>query len=353
LGWFLDNSSTVEPQSSVLENDVIAESVIDSSGFGVNFQRAGLGVKTNEYCGNFSHNVGCSRVELHNLIASKGGMYKGKPIGKDKVFNHKVHFSCGKLSCPVCYTSAAVREARKVDGRLKEGSKRFGDVEHIMASLPKKDYGLSYEAMRKRVHEILAIRGVEGGNMIFHGHRGHLPNQYWSPHFHVLGFVSGGYARCRECNRKSNCLKGCGGFDDTSYQNFLKDGYYVKVLGKRKTVLGTAWYELTHASIDVTKKRFHVSTWFGVMGYRNFKVKVEKHKDACPICQYEVGKQRYNGMKHFCLDKDSPDYKSSSLEDYYEDGVPVWESVLTRQESYAISQSSDGSMRSKRRWGDG
>jgi len=140
----------------------------------------------------------------------------------------------------------------------------------------------------------------------------------------VLGFILGGYSRCRRCKRKWNCLAGCGGFDDRSYQNFLKDGFYVKVLGKRKTVFGTAWYQLNHSSIDVTKKRFHVSTWFGVCSYLKLKVRVEKRKELCPICQHDLIGIDYHGIKSFVKDRCSPDYKQDSLEDYEEDGYSVW-----------------------------
>ena len=34
-----------------------------------------------------------------------------------------------------------------------------------------------------------------------------------------------------------------------NWQDFLEDGYYVKVLGERKTIFGTAWYQLNHASL--------------------------------------------------------------------------------------------------------
>jgi len=98
----------------------------------------------------------------------------------------------------------------------------------------------------------------------------------------------------------------------------LEDGYYVKVLGKRKTVFGTAWYQLNHSSIDVTKKRFHVATWFGVCSYRKMKVTVEKRKALCPICQHELVDLHYFGNKQLCM------HERDSLEDLEEDGRVVW-----------------------------
>jgi hypothetical protein len=180
----------------------------------------------------------------------------------------------------------------------------------------------------------LEALGVFGGVMIFHGSRHRRYEQIkggvfrqialdWSPHFHVLGFIRGGY-KCRGCKRKNNCLEGCGGFDDRRYQNFLKDGFYVKVLPKRKTVFGTAWYQLNHASVKKDVKRFHVAKWFGVCSYRKLKVKVEKKAHVCPICQYELKHFDYFGKKRFALDRNSSDYVRVSLEDLEEDGVVVW-----------------------------
>jgi len=172
---------------------------------------------------------------------------------------------------------------------------------------------------------VLAERGVIGGTIIFHGFRYNLQKQwYWSPHFHVLGFIRGGYSRCRHCERKWNCLHGCGGFDDRSYQSFLKDGYYVKVMGERKTVFGTAWYQLNHASLKKNVKRFHVATWFGVCSYRKLKVTVEKPKAVCPICQHDIVKLRYFGNKRFVLEKGSSGYEQDSFEEAEENGRVVW-----------------------------
>ena len=279
------------------------------------FQLVGHGKVTNAKCGKFSSFYGCARIELHNRITLDGKNFKGK------VYTRKIFHSCDKPSCPVCYKYGwAVRGARKIEVRLAEASKRFGLVEHIVVSVPPKDYGLTFDALRKKVGKVLAVRGVVGGNIIFHGLRYNLRKSwYWSPHFHVLGFVLGGYSRCRNCKRKWNCLVGCGGFDDRSYQNFLKDGYYVKVLGKRKTVFGTAWYQLNHASVKKNVKRFHVATWFGVCSYRKLKVTAEKRKDLCPICRHDLINIRYFGSKSIaCVPE------RDSFEDYVEDGRIVW-----------------------------
>ena len=87
-------------------------------------------------------------------------------------------------------------------------------------------HGLSESALRKKCRDVLFDRGIVGGSMIFHGYRVDKERDVlaWRPHYHALAFIEGGYARCRNCSRKWNCLKGCGGFDDRAWQAF----YYIR-----------------------------------------------------------------------------------------------------------------------------
>lgn len=138
------------------------------------------------------------------------------------------------------------------------------------------------------------------------------------------GFIRGGYG-CRDCRRKWNCLKGCGGFDDRSYQNFLKDGYIVEVLGERKTVFGTVWCQLNHSTIRINVKRPHACTWFGVCSYRKLKVKIEKRKSLCPVCGEELVKLHYLGVRRIARAKDESGYVASFVDDLVDnDGSPNW-----------------------------
>jgi len=284
------------------------------------YQLVGNGEQTNEFCGKYIGLKGCLRVDLHNLITLDGVNYAGK------IFRRKVHHWCDKPSCPICFKSGwAVREAGNIEGRLKEASKRFGQIEHLTISVPVKDYGLDLKPLRLKVTKILRDVGVVGGVEIFHGFRYNLKRGwYWSPHFHVLCFILGGYSRCRNCSRKWNCLAGCGGFDDRAWQLFQKDGYYVKVFGKRKTIFGTAWYQLNHSTIKKGVRRFHVATWFGNCSYRKLKVTVEMRKAVCPICRHELVRIRYFGDKAIITDRNSPCYEQDSFEDYEEDGRIVY-----------------------------
>lgn len=272
-------------------------------------------------------------ADLHGLVRLDGSRHAGK------VFVRKVHHFCNKPSCPVCFKSGwAVREAGNIEARLLEVAKRFGAVEHIVCSVPVADYDLDFKVLRKKAIKVLKSRGIFGGVLIFHGFRYNLEKHwFWSPHWHVLGIVFGGYGKCRGCARKWNCLSGCGGFDDRAYRLFLKDGYFVKVLGERKTIFGTAWYQLNHSSYRNGVERFHISTWFGVASYRKMKVKAEKRLDLCPICKHDLVWIDYFGSKRFCTDRHSREYQSESLEDLREDGRVVWsESVKSPYHSVLV-----------------
>ena len=86
-----------------------------------------------------------------------------------------------------------------------------------------------------------------GGCLIFHGFRyNNVRLWYWSPHFHVLGVIKGG-CKCRSCNHELGDCRSCSGFNGREMRGFEKDGYIVKVMGARKTIFGTAWYQLNHA----------------------------------------------------------------------------------------------------------
>jgi uncharacterized protein with PIN domain len=289
------------------------------------FQLVGHGSVTNEKCGKFKSFYGCARVELHERVQLNGKNYSGK------VYVRKVFHSCDKPSCPICYKYGwASREAHRIEVRLAEASKRFGKAEHIVCSVPPSDYGLNYDALRKKVQNILHSLGIVGGVLIFHGFRYNKRHYwFWSPHFHVLGFILGGYGRCRCCSkRRLDGCAGCGGFDDRRWQCYKKTGYYMKVLGERETVGGTAWYQLHHSSLrhvgGIPVKRFQVAHWFGVCSYRKLKVTVEYKKSVCPICQHDLVRLDYSGVKRFVLDRDSPDFRRVSFEDSEENGRVVW-----------------------------
>jgi hypothetical protein len=282
------------------------------------FQLVGHGLVTNDFCGKYYGLKGCLRTDLHGIVTLDGTNYH------NKVFVRVVHHSCNKPSCPVCYKSGwAVREASRIEARLKEASRLFGLAEHIVASVPARDYGLKFETLRAKIQKVLAVRNVVGGVLIFHGFRYNLEKHwYWSPHFHVLGFVLGGYDCCRGC--KKGCV-GCNGFEGRTRQFYQKDGYIVKVLDKRKTVFGTAWYQLNHASIKKDVRRFHVATWFGVCSYRKLKVSpdIACQRNVCPICHEKLKRVLHLGTRRIITVKGQHGYVDSFVDDSADgDGSP-------------------------------
>jgi hypothetical protein len=289
---------------------------VDDTGY-ENFMPVGRGVPSSDWCGKFRGLLVCKNVDGH-----EGGVLKGSNCA-NKVVVRLQHFWCKVSSCPVCFISGwSVRGANVIYRRLEKAvGCGFGEVEHVVVSLPKSDYGLFYKVFRRKALEVLKARGISGGCIIFHGFRinGRRDMLVWSPHFHVLGFIRGGYSRCRSCERKWNCLKGCGGFDDRNYQAFLKDGYYVKVLDERKTLFGTAWYQLNHATIRLGVKRFHVVTWFGVCGYRNFKGVKHFAEVPCPVCGEGMSRGVHVGRRDIVKNVGHGGYVGSFVDDEFDE----------------------------------
>jgi len=218
-----------------------------------------------------------------------------------------IFFSCDRPSCPICKPSWAVREARSIERRLAEASKRFGQVEHLMISVPMKDYGMDVKSLRKKVVKLLKERGVVGGCLLLHGGRytnskdarlkGIAKGWRWSPHLHILGHIFGGYSKCRHCKRKWNCDPLCNGVDARLWKAYQADGYYVRIFGERENVFKTARYLLGHATMKANSTRFQIVTWFGNVSYRKMKVTEEMRKAHCPICQESLLLLRYKGLK--------------------------------------------------------
>ncbi len=287
--------------------------------------RVGQGQQTNNLCGKFSGWKGCLNVDLHDIITLDGVNYHGK------VFAKKKFYSCDRPDCPVCFARGwAVREAEAIAARLEVCAKKFGKPEHIIISVPKCDYHLSYKALKAKAIRLLKKRGVHGGAMIFHAQRynnfeeARLKNQpagwYFSLHFHVIGFVGSvemPYERCRRCKNvwldfKGNvhvistekCL-GCKGFEGLTRRCYNQEskgvkgaGWICKVKAKRKTVKGTCWYQLSHATMVQTGKssRAAAVTWFGSCSYRKIEsIEVKREPELCPICHHELEDLEYVG----------------------------------------------------------
>ena len=97
-------------------------------------------------CGRYYGKKGCLHVERHTGIVTLDGHDHTNQVYVQKVFRY-----CDNPRCPVCYLHGwAVREARRMEARVKEAERRFGEqAEHMTASVPKSDYGLSFEQLKK------------------------------------------------------------------------------------------------------------------------------------------------------------------------------------------------------------
>ncbi|MCJ7425228.1 hypothetical protein MUP01_13320 [Candidatus Bathyarchaeota archaeon] len=275
-----------------------------------NYVPVGRGARTSDFCGRWVTYKVCKNVEGHKGVSVGDLDCTGKVVVRHK------HLWCHKSSCPVCFNRGwSVREAHAIVGRIVEGEKRgLGLAEHITVSPKVTDHGLPESVLRVKCRKALLDRGVEGGCMIFHGFRENKERGCleWSPHYHVLGFVVG-REKCRKC--KMTCFRGCGGFVDRNYRCGEEDGYLVKVHGKRKTVFGTAWYQLNHATIRLGVRRFHVVTWFGSASYCKFKGQKPVSEDTCPACGGEMVRSVYVGKRHIAKEVGDPDYVAWFVDD--------------------------------------
>lgn len=250
---------------------------------------------TSPMCGRWMHFWVCDDVEAH-----KGKLVKGMDCTDKDVVTHQ-HMWCHRAGCPKCFIRGwSVREARAIagvlNGMVEQG---YGKIEHVSVSLPESDYDLPLKQQREKAVQACLARGVLGGTTIYHGHRkmrGEHGLRY-RPHFHVLGFIRGGFDVCRECvHKRGQCAK-CRYFKGREVREYKKDGILVKVHEARKTVIGTAFYQLNHATMRVGLHRSHIVTWFGICGNSKKKVKSKKlkAKAVCPACGGEMVKKAYVG----------------------------------------------------------
>jgi hypothetical protein len=271
------------------------------------YMPVGRGERSSNLCASYRSLSVCDNVEGH-----KGKFLNGVDC-TGKVIVRLNHLWCKKSACPACFIRGwSVNRARSVDGRFVAGERLgLGKVEHIIVSVAVADYDLPESVMRKKCRDALKDRGVIGAGMIFHGFRVDKERQVlaWKPHYHALGYIgNGGFDRCRDCVHKRDDCKSCDGFKGREVRGFAKDGYLVKVMPARKTVFGTAFYLLNHATIRLGIKRFHSLTYFGNCAKRMFKSAEIEVKISCPVCQEEMVRSAHVGKRRIVKDIGHVDY---------------------------------------------
>jgi hypothetical protein len=281
-----------------------------------NYVPVGRGKKTSYICGLWTSVSVCKDVVAHSGVSVKGMDCTGKVVAWHN------HLWCHNPLCPVCFIRGwSVRGARAIAGRLEEGVRRgFGKVEHITVSPEFADHGLPEEVLREKCRAALLDRGVNGGEMTFHGYRvDDVRNVLkYSPHYHCEGFVEGqGFDRCRGCVHAREDCATCDGFKGREVRGYKKDGILVKVHPVRKTIFGTGHYLLNHATIRLGIKRFHTVTWFGKCGNRKYAAGKSESKAVCPACGGE-GVKCYP-MHHLVKDIGSRDYQALFVDDEFDE----------------------------------
>jgi hypothetical protein len=255
-------------------------------GFRSEYTLVGRGGVTNSECGRHRFYEKCDDVGNHH------NEFENKDVW------HNCVKTCGRPSCSRCFKYGwAVREANSIDSRFLTAEDVLGfpyaSVEHLQASVPKKDYGLSYADLSGKA--ILALKGSGGlgGNIIFHPFRKDYVARdlVFSPHFHSLCYLKDGY-KCRSCPHLKcsgkmrlycNSPEGsCDGFEQVTRRAHVDDGWIVSlaknekgVVEKRKSLFGTAWYQLEHSGLKVGSVRFQIVKWWGNLN--NAKLETVRH----------------------------------------------------------------------------
>ena len=235
-----------------------------------------------DYCGQWGF-FGCMNIEKHL---------------DHKIFLKPFQKSCFRADCELCCYKWLGRESSKATKRIEKFEKKSNlFVKHLILSVPKRDYYKSKKELVKNVRKILNCRKKfikkngkkckyshncekdkngnikyyclesNSGLIIYHPFRLKNDKWYYSPHFHILGFYP---------FLKEDLVKGL----------YRKHGYVIKNLGKRDTVFGTIYYQLSHAGI---KKHNHALVYYGGVSYRQMKIeKNEDYNTKCPLCSDDL-----------------------------------------------------------------
>jgi hypothetical protein len=288
----------------------------------------GNGEQTNSECGKFLNFYGCVNAEGHDHTDMEGTNWDGLAYVKLK------HKNCGNYNCPICYMTWAVKSAHRIANKLESLGPRFGVADHIVLSFPDGYFGPTddFDKLLKEAVKALKARGVVGGVIIFHGFR-YADKQEaiekdvefgwrWSSHIHVLGFIR---------NKKE--------FYKQVPIQFLKDGFVVKLKDKRKSVFGTAWYQLNHASIQFGKKHFEVARWFGDVTDPDTKIMRENSKKIKQLKKDSSEKAYHEIVKLTTENKDLKEKRETALSRIPKEKCPICGRELVKLEYHGLDKS--------------
>jgi hypothetical protein len=277
MGWTAGRHASTVALSPPAPEGISAVSENRDSHVEVLWSLPGHGVAYQD-CGHLRYR-GCLNVEGHRQSALDLEI-----LGK--VYVEWYRRSCGRLECPTCYEKAAALGAHRIAYRLAAVGRSYGRVIHLIVSPNKRDFGLLYRKLRSKAYKIAKRAGFRGGAAIFHPFRKH-PRKGWysSPHFHFLGY----------------------GWINWSKNTYEATGWVVKNVGIRRTVEGTAFYQLSHCGVSTIKtqsidgrsyRETHSVTWFGKLAWNKLRIEVEAQEiHVCPICGLELVPLLYLGSK--------------------------------------------------------
>jgi hypothetical protein len=297
---------------------------VDNAGH-TNYVPAGRGSPTSEMCGRWVGFDVCTNIAGHEGIFVEGVDCTGKHI-----LRHR-HLWCHSAQCPICWNRGwSVRGAMHIEARIKTAEERsLGSADHISVNLPEKYWNLPEEAQRKIAKQALVDRGVTWGCEIFHGFRPSYDGTrlVWSCHYHTLSHAPM-LQKCRDCHLACAEHKDCDGFTNRNYRTFEKDGIIVKVHKKRKTIFGSAFYEMNHSTVRVGLRRSHVVSWFGLVSNRKFRGEPSEAVSKCPVCTEKMHRGSYLGKETIAKNVGDPLYRAwLAVDPFDEHGEPntiVW-----------------------------
>jgi hypothetical protein len=224
--------------------------------------------------------MGCLNKEKHTT-----GCIFLKPFQK----------SCFRADCEKCCFKWLGRSSSKATKRMKLYEKQSKKIaKHIIVSVPVWDIYKPKKEIMKKIYRILKEVKADSGLIIYHPFRYHKESDQWyfSPHFHLLSF----------------------GWIENVVETYNKYGYIVKNLGKRETIFGTIYYQLSHCGV---KKNNHSLTYFGECGYSKLVMdKNDEESKKCPYCKEYLQELEYNNNRE--LKPDPIIMTVEYLADYYE-----------------------------------